>query len=66
MKIKHILGALAFTMSTTAFAVEPAPAPNKECCCKKDAHGKMACCKDKAEQTGDDHTGHSEGGSGHQ
>lgn len=66
MKTKYILGALALTMSTAAFAADPAPAPEKECCCcKKDEHGKMACCKDKAGQTGDDHAGHGEGGTGH-
>ncbi len=52
---KYLLGALALTLSNTAFAAEPAPAPKKECCCKKDEQGKMACCKDKA---GDEHAGH--------
>ena len=60
MKTKYLLGALALSMSTAAFAVDPAPAPKKECCCcEKDEHGKMACCKDKA---GDDHAGHDMGG----
>ncbi|MBN8500670.1 MAG: hypothetical protein J0M19_05920 [Sphingomonadales bacterium] len=58
MKLRYLLGALALTMSTTAFAAEPAPAPKKECCCKKDEQGKMACCKDKAEKPSDDHSGH--------
>ena len=55
---KFLLGALALTLSSTAFAAEPAPAPKKECCCKKDEQGKMACCKDKA---GDEHAGHDMG-----
>jgi hypothetical protein len=59
MKLRYLLGALALTMSTTAFAAEPVPAPKKECCCcKKDEQGKMACCKDKAEKAPDDHAGH--------
>ncbi len=63
MKTKYLLGALALTMSTTAFAAEPAPAPKKECCCcKKDEQGKMACCKDKAD---DDHADHEMGGMDH-
>lgn len=57
MKIKYLLGALALTVSTTAFAAEPAP--TKECCCcKKDEQGKMACCKDKDAKSGDEHKGH--------
>lgn len=55
---KYLLGALALTLSSTAFAAEPVPAPKKECCCKKDEQGKMACCKDKA---GDEHAGHDMG-----
>lgn len=56
---KYLLGALALTLPTTAFAAETAPAPKKECCCcKKDEQGKMACCKDKA---GDEHTGNEMG-----
>lgn len=54
MKTKYLLGALALTMSTAAFAADPAPAPKKECCCKKDDQGKMACCKDKDGKS-DDH-----------
>lgn len=62
MKTKYLLGALALTMSTAAFAAEPAPAPEKECCCcKKDEQGKMACCKDKDAKP-DDHAGHDMGG----
>ncbi len=55
---KYLLGALALTLWSTAFAAEPAPAPKKECCCKKDEQGKMACCKDKA---GDEHARHDMG-----
>ena len=59
MKTKYLLGALALTISSAAFAAEPAPEPKKECCCcKKDDQGKMACCKDKAGQSGDEHKGH--------
>ena len=64
MKTKYLLGALALTMSTAAFAAEPAP-PKKECCCKKDEQGKMACCKDKADKAGDEHKGHDIGGMDH-
>ena len=64
MKTKYLLGALALTMSTAAFAAEPAP-PKKECCCKKDEQGKMACCKDKADKAGDEHKGHDMGGMDH-
>lgn len=63
MKAKYLLGALTLTMSTAAFAADPAPAPKKECCCcKKDKQGKMDCCKDKAD---DDHAGHDMGGIDH-
>lgn len=56
MKTKYLLGALALTMSTTAFAAEPAPTPKKECCCcKKGEDGKMACCKDKDAASVDAH-----------
>lgn len=66
MKIKYLLGALALTMSSAAFAADPAPAPEKECCCcKKDEQGKMKCCKDKAEKKGDDHAGHDKDGMDH-
>lgn len=66
MKTKYLLGALALTMSTAAFAAEPAPAPEKECCCcKKDEHGKMACCKDKAATPGSGHADHPAGGMKH-
>lgn len=59
MKTNYLLGALALTMSTTAFAAEPVPTSKKECCCcKKDEHGKMACCKDEAAKTGGDHADH--------
>lgn len=63
MKTKYLLGALALTMSTAAFAAEPAPKPEKECCCcKKDEQGKMACCKDKADGG---HADHDMGGMDH-
>jgi hypothetical protein len=66
MKTKYLLGALALAMSTAAFAAEPAPKPEKECCCcKKDEQGKMACCKDKAGNAGDDHAGHDKDGMDH-
>ena len=59
MRTKYLLGALALTISSAAFAADPAPEPKKECCCcKKDDQGKMACCKDKAGQSGDEHKGH--------
>ncbi len=63
MTMKNLFGAMALTISSAAFAAEPAPAPEKECCCcKKDANGKMACGKDKAGQAGDEHEGHDMGG----
>lgn len=66
MKTKYLLGALALTMSTTAFAAEPAPAPEKQCCCcKKDEQGKMACCKDKAATSRDEHKDHDMSGMDH-
>ena len=66
MTIKYLLGALALTASSAAIAAEPAPAPKMECCCcKKDDQGKMACCKDKAGQSGDEHKGHAMGGMDH-
>ena len=57
MLINTMLGALALTASTAAFAAEPAPpAPKKECCCcKKGEDGKMACCE-KGAKSG--HEGH--------
>lgn len=62
MMMKTMLGALALSFSTAAFAAEPAPAePKKECCCcKKDADGKMACCdkQDKAKPSAGNHDGH--------
>ena len=65
MKTKYLLGALALTLSTAAFAAEPTPAPKKECCCEKDEQGKMACCKDKDAKSGDEHNGHDMGGMDH-
>jgi hypothetical protein len=66
MNIKYLFGALALTMSTAAFAAEPAAAPNKECCCcKKDEQGKMACCKEKDAKSGDEHKDHDMGGMDH-
>ncbi len=67
MKMKMLLGAIALTFSGAAFAAEPVPpAPKKECCCKKDEAGKMACCEDKAkdaEKSG--HDGHDMDGMNH-
>ncbi len=66
MKIKYLISAFALSMSSAAFATEPAPAPKKKCCCcKKDEQGKMACCKDKAEKAEDDHKAHDIGGMDH-
>lgn len=57
MNIRMLIGALALTASTAAFAAEASPEPKKQCCCcKKDEHGKMACCKDEAKD--DAKTGH--------
>jgi hypothetical protein len=40
---------MAVTISSGALAAEVAKPESKMecCCCKKDEHGKMACCKDK-------------------
>ena len=65
MELNYLLGAFALTLSTAAFAAEPPSAPKKECCCKTDEHGKMACCQDKAEAASDDHAGHAMGGMDH-
>lgn len=61
MNIKYLLGAFALVVATPAFAAEPVAEPKKECCCKKDDQGKMACCKEKAGQTGEDHSKHTDG-----
>lgn len=66
MMIKTIVGALSLTLSTAAFAAEPAPAEAKECCCKKDDEGKMSCCDkhDKAKSAAE-HDGHDLESTGH-
>ena len=61
MKIGMLIAAIAVTVSSGALAAEVAKPETKMecCCCKKDEHGKMACCKDKdteSEKTG--HEGH--------
>ena len=59
---KLIIGAIALTISTSAFAAEtPVPTPAPACsCCKKGEDGKMACCEkhEATGQTGADHHGH--------
>lgn len=68
MMIKTIVSALALTLSTAAFAAEPAPAePKKECCCcKKDDEGKMNCCdKHNKAKSAADHDGHDMDGMSH-
>jgi len=66
MKTKYLLGALALTMSTAAFAQEPAPTPEAECCCCKDGeHGEMACCQDSAGQAEGSHAEHGQAGGTH-
>lgn len=58
MKVHALIGAMALLISSGVMAAEVAqPEAKKECCCcKKDEHGKMACCKDKANET--EKTGH--------
>ena len=68
MKIRMSIAAMALTVSSGALAAEVAkPGTKMECCCcKRDEHGKMACCKDKAkevEKTG--HEGHDMEGMNH-
>ena len=68
MKYKMLIGVLALTVSTAAFAAEAtSPAAKKECCCcEKDEHGKMACCKDKAKESDkSSHEGHDMDGMNH-
>ena len=74
MLIRILTGAVALTLSTAAFAAEPASdKPKMECCCKKGDDGKMACCEKKAKgdteaaTDGDDkaHDGHDMGGMSH-
>lgn len=52
MKIGMLIAAMAVTVSSGALALEVAKTETKMkcCCCKKDEHGKMACCKDKAKE----------------
>lgn len=57
MKLAYLVGALALTLSSAAYAADPAPSPKQECCCKKNAEGKMACCKDKKAMA-DEHADH--------
>jgi len=66
MKTKYLLGALALTMSSAAFAQEPAPTAEAECCCCKEGqHGAMACCEDSAGQAEGGHADHVEGSASH-
>ncbi len=59
MKIGMLIAAMAVTVSSGALAAEVAkPKTKMECCCNKDAQGKMACCKDKAKSA--EKTGHEE------
>ena len=67
MRIRMLIAATAFTISSGALAAEVAePETKMECCCKKGEQGKMACCKDKAKdgaKTG--HEGHDMEGMNH-
>ena len=66
MIIKYLLGAVALTMSTAAFAQEPAPTTEAECCCcKEGGNGEMACCEDHAGQAEGGHAEHGEGSANH-
>lgn len=61
MKISYLLGALALTMSTAAFAQETAPTADHECCCCKEGeHSEMDCCAKGGEQTEGGHADHAE------
>lgn len=66
MMMKTMLGALALTLSTTAFAEEPASPANECRCCKKDGE-KMACCDDhdKSKPSAENHDGHDMDGMNH-
>lgn len=57
MKMAFLVGALALTLSCNAYAAEPTPSPKQECCCKKNAESKMACCKEK-DAKASEHEGH--------
>lgn len=66
MTTKYLLGVLALTMSTAAFAADPAPTPKKECCCDKGADGKKCCDKVKDGKAGNaDHADHDMSGMDH-
>ena len=67
MNIRMLIAAMAITASSGALAAETTKAESKmECCCKKDEHGKMACCKDKAKEAGKTgHEGHDMDGMDH-
>jgi hypothetical protein len=68
MKIHALIAAMAVTISSGALAAEVAKPESKMecCCCKKDEHGKMACCKDKTEQAEkSSHDGHDMEGMSH-
>ena len=67
MKIRMFIGALALTASSGVLAAEVTkPEMKMECCCKKDDQGKMACCKDKAENSEKNgHEGHDTEGMNH-
>lgn len=68
MKIRLMIAAMAVTVSSGAVAAEVAKPETKMecCCCKKDEHGKMACCKDEAKE-GENagHEGHDMEGMNH-
>jgi hypothetical protein len=68
MKLSALLGLVALTASSGALAAEAAKPETKMecCCCKKDEHGKMACCKDKAKEgEKTSHEGHDMEGMNH-
>ena len=59
MKKAFILGARALTLPVIAHAAETAAPQNEGFCSKKGEDGTMACCKDKAEKSGEQgHEGH--------
>jgi len=68
MKIGMLIAAIAVTVSSGALAAEGAKPETKMecCCCKRDEHGKMACCEDKAkEEQKTGHEGHNMEGMDH-
>lgn len=62
--------ALSIALPATAYAADPAAAPEakQDCCAKMKAEGKECCCKDMAKKDHSEHGDHAKGDAhaGHQ